>query len=105
TPLTASYSRAVSTSHSALPSAVEKARRCPSTEPEKTTPGIAVTAADCAGLQPGLALQAGGAAYQLRVPSSTRSAVRPPPSCGLRVKRAGSSGSAFVLGILTTSET
>ena len=51
--------------------------------PENTTPGIAVTAAGCAGLQPGR----GGAhgvpgATQTLAPSSTSSAVSPPPCVG-----------------------
>src|ERR1044071_3929206 len=80
TPLVVVYGFAVSTSHSRLPSVVENARRWPSIAPENTTPGIAVTAAGCAGLQPGR----GGAhgvpgATQAFDPSSTSSAVRPPP--------------------------
>src|SRR6185436_6832433 len=82
TPLTASYSRAVSTSHSALPSAVEKARRCPSTEPEKTTPGIAVTAADCAGLQRARVPHDAGGVYHTRWPVCRLNANRPPPVLG-----------------------
>src|SRR5213594_626269 len=58
TPLTVWYSRTVSKSHTILPSSEEYARRWPSSEPEKTTPGIAVTACDCAGLHPGFALAA-----------------------------------------------
>src|SRR5438094_8787359 len=52
TPLTVVNSRAVSKSQITRPSAVECARKCPSRDPEKTTPGMTVTAADCAGLQP-----------------------------------------------------
>src|SRR6516165_8082818 len=45
TPLIVVYSRAVSKSQSSLPSAAANARKCPSTAPESTAPGIAVTAA------------------------------------------------------------
>src|ERR1039458_673529 len=53
----------------------------PSTPPENTTPGIAVTAADCAGLQPGLT-QPGCGVCQAIPPVSIFSAVRPPPTFG-----------------------
>src|SRR5581483_1089892 len=83
TPFTAEKLLAVSKSHSTLPSSAAKARRCPSTEPEKTTPGIAVTACDCAGLQPGRGGSHGfGAANQILVPSAGRNAVNPPPFAG-----------------------
>ncbi len=52
TPFTVSNSRAVSTSHRIAPSFVEYARSRPPRSPENTTPGISVTAADCAGLHP-----------------------------------------------------
>src|SRR6185503_3254109 len=82
---------AVSTSHNTAPVAAAYARRCPSTDPENATPGIALTAADCAGLQRGLSPQGGGGVYQMRSPVSTRSANMPPP-------RRGSAAVAIVLG-------
>src|SRR5215472_15281647 len=65
-----------------LPSAVEYARRWPSSELENTTPGMAVTAADCAGLHGRRVPQPGGGVCQMRSPLSTRSAKRPPPFVG-----------------------
>src|SRR5579871_4331230 len=62
-----------------FPSAEEYARRCPSSELENTTPGIAVTAPDCAGLQGRRLPQPGGGVCQIRSPLSTRSAKIPPP--------------------------
>src|SRR5206468_9929817 len=59
TPLTVGYSCFVLISQRILPVAEAYARRCPSSPPEKTTPGIAVTAADCAGVQPGTSPQPG----------------------------------------------
>src|SRR5262245_11150464 len=53
TPLTVVCGRAVSNSHTTLPSVAANARRWPSMDPENTIPGIAVTAPGCAGLQPG----------------------------------------------------
>src|SRR5579863_4210749 len=54
TPFTVEYVCAVvSKSQSISPSSVLNARRCPSSDGEKTTPGIKVNAADCPGLQPG----------------------------------------------------
>ena len=47
-PLTVGNSCTVSTSQMTAPVLVAYARRWPSTDPEKTTPGIAVTAADSA---------------------------------------------------------
>src|SRR5688500_583534 len=87
TPFTVWYSRAVSTSHSSLPSVVEYARRCPSNPPAKMAPGTAVTAAESAGLQRGLPGRAHGTggAYHALAPSAIRSAVRPPPASGSRV--------------------
>src|SRR6266481_6479840 len=73
-------SRLVSNSQMTAPSVVEYARSAPSTEPEKTTPGITVIAADCAALQPrplphfGL----GGGAYQTRSPVIRSTACNPP---------------------------
>src|SRR5207247_2489663 len=46
TPVTVSNSRAVSASQTIAPLAASYARIWPSTDPEKTTPGMAVTAAD-----------------------------------------------------------
>jgi len=54
----------------------------PSTEPENATPGIAVTAADCAGLQRGRVPHPAGGVYQTRWPSLRRSANMPPPCFG-----------------------
>src|SRR4029450_2823965 len=54
TALTVVYGCAVSTSQTIAPLLLSYARRCPSIPPENTMPGIAVTAADCAGLHPGL---------------------------------------------------
>jgi hypothetical protein len=42
--------------------------------------GIAVTAADCAGLQPGTSLQPGCGVCQISSPVSRSSACRPPPT-------------------------
>ena len=55
---------------------------CPSTDPENATPGIALTAADCAGLQRCRVPHPGGGVYQTRSPSSSRSANMPPPCFG-----------------------
>ena len=56
---------------------------CPSTDPENATPGIALTAADCAGLQRSRPLHAaGGGVYHTRWPVSSRSANIPPPCFG-----------------------
>jgi len=60
TPLTVVNSRFVSNSQRIAPSAVEYTRKAPSFEPEKTAPGITVTAADCAALQPRPVPQTGG---------------------------------------------
>src|ERR1051326_112385 len=81
TPFTVWNSRAVSKSQTTRPSSAEYPRRWPSIDAENTTPGIEVTAADCAGLQPEGALGAHitGGAYQTLAPSRTASAVRPPP--------------------------
>src|SRR5436853_258736 len=71
-PFTVWNSRAVSKSQTTLPSSAEYPRRWPSIEAENTTPGIAVTAADCAGLQPDGAFgaQTIGGAYQTLVPNA-----------------------------------
>src|SRR5271169_3021566 len=81
---TVSKSRRESKSQTTLPSFVEYARRCPSTDPENTTPGIIVAGAICAGLHPALPLQAGsaGAAYQTFSPVAMLSANNPPPGPG-----------------------
>src|SRR5579872_5992321 len=60
TPFTVSNSRSVSKSQITLPSAIAYARKCPSIDPEKTTPGIAVAGAICDGLHPRAVPQAGG---------------------------------------------
>ena len=46
TSLTVLWLPTVSKSHTMAPVVVEKARKCPSTDPENTMPGIALTAAD-----------------------------------------------------------
>jgi len=53
-------------------------------DPEKTTSGMAVIAADCAGLQPGV-VQGSGAAYHTLLTSVIRRAVSPPPFSGQNV--------------------
>src|SRR5580692_8197902 len=55
---------------------------CPSTAPENTTPGIAVIAADCAGLQLGRSPHTGGGADQTFLPVAASSANNPPPALG-----------------------
>src|SRR5262245_45181023 len=52
TPLTVSNSLFVSNFHTIVPSLAEYARTPPSCDPEKTSPGIAVSAAPCAALHP-----------------------------------------------------
>src|SRR5579871_337077 len=85
-PFTVGNSRAVSVSQRILPVLDEYARRCPSTEPEKTAPGIAVTAADCAGEQSVLsAAHARGFAVHTGFPVLRSSACSPPPFFGSRV--------------------
>src|SRR5215471_6880893 len=79
---TVSYGLTVSKSHTTLPSIIEYPRRCPSTEPEKATPGIALTAADWAGLHLFRSPQSAGGVYQTRSPLSRRSANIPPPAFG-----------------------
>src|SRR5262245_53195341 len=87
-PLTVANSRAVSVSHNTLPLDVEYARRCPSKEPENTTPGIAVTAADCAGEQSVRSAPHGnGFALQTIFPVFRSRAWSPPPFFGSRVRR------------------
>src|SRR5712671_6077019 len=67
-----------------LPSVVEYARRWPSTDPEKTTPGITDTGADCAPVQPRPVLHSsfGAAVCHSGWPSVSFSANRPPASLG-----------------------
>src|SRR6187455_2355860 len=79
-PLTAVKSRFVSNVQRTLPSALEYARTAPSAAPENTTPGIAVNAADCAGLQPrpGAHTGACGGVYQARCPVARSTACKPP---------------------------
>src|SRR5215471_10621410 len=87
TPFTALNSCAVSNSHITAPSVVEYARSRPSTAPENTTPGITVTAADCAGLQEGRSPQTAGGAAQTFAPVSGFKANKPPPALGSAVMR------------------
>src|SRR5262249_24335149 len=104
-PLTVSNSRAVSTSQTTSPVTAEYAPRCPSTEPENTTPGIAVTAADCAGEHSVRAAAHGeGFALQTILPVFKSRACSPPPWLGFRTTRipCGAVGSGFTLG--ATSE-
>src|ERR1700687_1262071 len=85
-PFTVVYSFAVSKYHRISPSSVANARMWPSREPEKTTPGISVRAADWPGLQPGRGgLHGWLGAYQAFPPSSRCKAVRPPPFTGSNV--------------------
>src|SRR5215510_7392654 len=86
TPLIDSNSRLESYCNSTSPFAVEYARRAPSLEPEKMTPGINVTAADCATLQPRAVPQAagGGGANHTRSPVARLTACRP-PGLGVRM--------------------
>src|SRR5262249_30225823 len=87
TPLTVVNSFAVSKSHSTVPSAVEYARKCPSTEPAKTAPGIAAAGAESAGLQDGLSAHALALAVQAIEPSAGLIAKSPPPADGSRAPR------------------
>src|SRR5262249_11076608 len=82
TPFTVSYERTVSKSQTILPSAAAYARRCPSSEPENAIPGMALTAADCAGLHRGREPQSPGGVSQTRSPLSRRKANMPPPLLG-----------------------
>src|SRR6516162_6278373 len=65
-----------------VPSAVEYARRWASTEPENTTPGITLIAADCAGLRFRRSPHDGGAAAHTFLPEAMSIATRPPPAFG-----------------------
>src|SRR5713101_8795666 len=78
TPLMVGKSRAVSYSHRTLPSCAAYARRRPSIVPEKTTPGIAVTAAGWDGLQALRSPQGGFGALQIAWPSLRPIAAMPP---------------------------
>src|SRR5215469_13601435 len=69
-----------------FPSLVEYPRMCPSSDPENTTPGMAVTAADCAGLQNNLPPQEGGGAAQIFSPVTMLMATNPPPMFGSRIR-------------------
>src|SRR5580765_4587838 len=82
TSLTVLYGPTLSKSQITFPSAVEYARRCPSTDPENTTPGMELTAADCAGLQRLRSPQPAGGVYQARSPLSSLNANIPPPCLG-----------------------
>src|SRR6266404_4903261 len=82
TPFSVENSRFVSNSQTTDPSFVEKPRTAPSFDGEKTTPGIAVTAENCAPLHarvglPHLSGSAGGA-YHTRAPVTRSTACRPP---------------------------
>src|SRR4051812_37729143 len=80
-PLTVLNSRLLSNVQTTRPSVVECARTAPSLDGEKTTPGIAVTAENCAPLQarPGFPhTGASGGEYQARVPVARFTAWRPP---------------------------
>src|SRR5437763_392171 len=80
TPLTVGNSRFESNSQITLPSFVEYARSAPSFEPEKITPGITLSAADCAPLQPRPVphFAGGGAVVHTRSPVASETACSPP---------------------------
>src|SRR6266850_4780439 len=82
TPLIVSKLRFVSNSQMIEPSFVEYPRMPPSAEPENTTPGITVSAADWAVLQPWpVPHNAGrGGVYHTLSPVSSRTACKPPGS-------------------------
>src|ERR1700722_13146671 len=63
-----------------LPLSDKKARKCPSSPPENTSPGIALTAADCAGLHPGTSPQKGCGVRQTSSPVSSLRAQSPTPA-------------------------
>jgi hypothetical protein len=73
-------SRFVSKVQRTLPSSLAYARTAPSAPPENTTPGIEVSAADCAGLQPRPGVQTGacGGVNQARWPVARSTACKPP---------------------------
>src|SRR5579864_2105465 len=79
--LIVSNARLVSYSQTMAPSRAEKARIAPSIDPEKTAPGIAVIAADCAPLQPRPGCPhfgGGGGVNQTRSPVASLTACNPP---------------------------
>src|SRR5678815_3414359 len=80
TPLTVVNSRFESNSQRIAPSAVEYTRNAPSFDPENTAPGITVTAADWAALQPRPVPHAGGrgGVNQARCPVASVTACSPP---------------------------
>src|SRR5262249_48153248 len=84
TPLTVSYFCTVSTSQTIAPLSLLYARRWPSSPPDRTMPGMAVTAADWAGLHPGLSPQPGCGALQTISPFAGLIAKSPPPARGFR---------------------
>src|SRR6059058_3462999 len=80
-PLTVVNSRLLLNDHTTDPSAVEYARSPPSFDGEKTTPGITVTAENCAPLQPRPGLPhsgTAGAANHARAPVARSTACSPP---------------------------
>src|SRR5215471_16188756 len=85
-PLMDSNSRLESNCQRTSPRVVEYARSAPSLEPENMTPGMSVTAADCATLHPPAVPQAasGGGAYHTRSPVDRSTACRP-PGIGVRM--------------------
>src|SRR5258708_35238098 len=80
TPFTVSKSCSELNDQITLPVLVSYARSTPSIAPENTTPGINVTGAICAGVQPYFPRQAGfsGSAYQTFSPVVSFSANSPP---------------------------
>src|SRR5712671_4134219 len=82
TPFNVVNSRFVSNSHTTDPSVVENARTAPSFDGEKTTPGMTVTAENCAPLQARFSLPhfsaSGGGAYHARAPVARSTACNPP---------------------------
>src|SRR6185369_12773834 len=97
TPFAVVYSFAVSKSHNTRPSVVEYARKCPSSDPENTAPGIAALGAESAGLQDGLSPHALGRATQACDPFVSRIANSPPPTSGFRPPRPRAIGSLKVM--------
>src|SRR5260370_3959233 len=89
TPSTVLNSWTASKSQMIFPSLTEYARRCPSLDPENTTPGITVTAADCAGLHGRRSPHPGDGVFQSTSPVVKPTANKPPPACGSSTKPAG----------------
>ena len=83
-PFTVMKSCSVSKSQMILPLAVSYPRKCPSSEPANTTPGIKLVAPGCAALHPLVAKQAGaGAGVVHRIfPLAISTATTPPPASG-----------------------